>query len=159
MLLTRVAVRAAIVCGALALTLPVAGASAAYPPTPPAPGPYLVVEPNPVGVGKTFEITVTPCTRGEIVPITFEGSTVNAMCTNPHAKARFTAPSKPGVYVATARIDNRTIRREVQVTSSGGGLPNTGSSGTPLLLSVATSIVLTGGLAYVVSRQRRTATA
>lgn len=159
MLLTRVAIRTAVAIGVLGLGLPASAAMAAYPPTPPAPGPYVVVEPNPVGVGKTFEATVTPCTRGEIVPITFEGSTVNATCTNPHAKARFTAPSKPGVYVVTARIDNRTIRREVQVTTTGGGLPNTGSSGTPLMLSVAASIVLTGGLAYVVSRQRRSVTA
>lgn len=159
MLLTRVVSRIALVCGALVLTLPVGTASAAYPPRPPVSfGPALTTQPSTVVAGASFQAVIVPCTKGTIVPMTFEGRTINAVCTNPEAVAEFRAPGTPGVYVLTAVLNGRTVRRQVLVISgsSSSGMPNTGTTTEPsLLMSVATSTALTGVALTVVARRRR----
>ena len=154
----RIAARVAIAGAAIALMTPTSGVSAgsnSYPPDYQV-GPFLVADPNPVETNKNFEATVLPCTTGEIIPITFEGKTINATCTNPHAKATFTAPPKPGVYVLSARYNGRTLLRNVDVISGTGasGLPNTGSSEPSLLMSIGLSAALTGAVLYFVARRR-----
>ena len=159
----RIVARVALIGAALALVAPAAGVSAgeySYPPDYNG-GVYLVADPNPVQVNQNFVGTLWPCTAGEIVPITFEGQTINATCTNPHAKATFKAPATPGVYELTARYDNRTLRRDVQVvsTSSGSGMPNTGATDPSLMLSIGLSAVLTGAVLFFVARRRHVAVA
>ncbi len=155
----RLAVRSVFVAGIVAITMPVQGASAgAYPPEFPV-GPYLVADPNPVVVNDEFDATVFPCSAGEIVVFTFEGTTLTGVCTNPEATVEFTAPSTPGVYVVRAVIDGRTLLRNVSVISetSAAGMPDTGSSDPTMMLSVGLSILLTGAALYFVATRRRTA--
>lgn len=174
MVFTRMVAKVALVVGVLALGAPALGVSAGTPPGYPpggnsnddsnndySLGPLLVAYPNPVGTGMTFELTAFVCSKGDVIPITFEGRTVKATCTNPHAKASFTAPTKVGTYTATAVMGGVTLQRTVIVVAAtaGSGLPNTGSSNPNLLISIGVSIVLTGGLATFVIRRRRPATA
>lgn len=159
----RILSRVAVAGAALAMAAPAVGVSAggfSYPPDYNG-GVYLVADPNPVEVNENFVGTLWPCTAGEIVPITFEGETINATCTNPHAKATFKAPPTPGVYVLSARYDNRTLLRDVHVVSAttSGSMPSTGSSAPSLLLSIGLSAVLTGAVLYVVARRRHIAVA
>lgn len=159
----RIVARVALFGAALALVAPAAGVSAgeySYPPEYDG-GVYLVADPNPVQVNQNFVGMLWPCTVGEIVPITFEGQTINATCTNPHAKATFQAPATPGVYVLSARYDNRTLLRDVHVVSSatGSNMPNTGSTDPSLMLSIGLSAVLTGAVLFFVARRRNVAIA
>lgn len=163
MSLGRLVSKMAMALGVLVIVSPAIGVSAAYPPSPPSgPSMMLMVEPNPVGTGGTFQVTAMTCTKGEIVPITFDGTTVNAVCTNPHAKATFRAPTVPGLYPLRAGINGTTLRRDVRVVSSSvadSGLPRTGPDQPPLLLSIGVSVVMTGGLVVFVTRRRRSVAA
>lgn len=129
------------------------------PPNIPIPGlfdPSISTSPSQVTAGSNFTVTVTPCVRDTLIPMTFEGRTINALCTNPHAKATFRAPAKAGTYPLTVRAYIRTIRFDVVVVGgSDGDFPSTGISKLPLTLTIGTSALVTGLGLYAVSRRRR----
>lgn len=154
--------RSAVGVIALVSSLLVGGAAQAgsYPPSPPTPGyfnPLITTSPNPAVAGQNFTVTVSPCLRGTLIPITFQGETKDALCTNPVARATFRAPSKPGNYLLSVRAYIRTIRYDVRVVAGSGAegnIPSTGGSGIPLSLSIGASTLVTGLGLYVVARRR-----
>lgn len=165
---SRFPTRIVIVLSALAAvmmpaTVATAGASSAYPPTTPpifpVPGrfdPAILLDSTTVVAGAQFTVTVTPCVRGTIFPMTFNGRTINAVCTNPHAIGTFRAPSKAGVYPLTIKSYFKVTRIDITVTSgSGDGLPGTGASGLPTKLTVGAVAVVAGLGLLVVARRRQ----
>lgn len=119
--------------------------------------PQITTTPNPAVAGANFTVTVSPCVRDTLIPITFQGETQDALCTNPYAKATFRAPSKPGTYTVSVRAYIRTVRYSVRVVAGNGAnsdFPNTGATGLPLSLSIGTSALVTGIGLYVIARRR-----
>jgi hypothetical protein len=125
----------------------------------------------------TFTATVNNCLPGEMVTFTFEGATASAVCdpTTLQSGVPFAAPSTPGTYQVCATLTGtgadipagvtrpRTICTTIQVTAvttppvttPGGQLSNTGSSGLGTTTTGGIVLLAAGVLLLAVSQVRR----
>lgn len=123
--------------------------------------PAVEVSPPTVVPGGDVTVSVTGCTSGEILTVTFNGDTTTDTCVaSSSATIVITAPSGPGTYGGTV-VGSQGFSQTFQVvvvaaaSPPGGGLPATGS-GINSTMTVAAGLFAMGlGLFGVTQFRRR----
>jgi hypothetical protein len=108
-------------------------------------------------------VTVTGCTAGEVLTVTFNGATSTATCVaSAGTTIVLTAPTAAGTYPGTI-VGSQGFSQPFQVVvvaaaSPPGGLPATGSGGVNSTMTVAAGLFAIGlGLFGVTQLRRRQA--
>lgn len=121
--------------------------------------PGVEVSPATAPPGGTVTVSVTGCTDGEVLTVTFNGATSTATCVASAATIVLTAPTTPGTFSGTI-TGSQGFSQPFQVVVAAaavppGGLPATGSGGVNSMMTIAGGLFAVGLGLFAVTQFRR----